>query len=58
MNLDFAFFFNSALLGLGLSAASLLIFGADDFLLPAMAAIMVCLAIFQRIIERRGGADA
>jgi len=48
----------SALLGLGLSAASLLIFGADDFLLPAMAAIMVCLAIFQRIIERRGGADA
>ena len=48
----------SALLGLGLSVASLLIFGADDFLLPAMAAIMASLALLQKPIARQGGFDA
>ena len=45
----------SALLGLGLSIASLLIFGADDFLLPAMAAILGSLALLRKPISRKGG---
>lgn len=48
----------SALLGLACSIISLLIFGADDFLLPAMAAILGFLALLQKPIERKGGADA
>lgn len=51
----------SALLGLGLSTASLLLFGADNFLLPAMAAILAALALLRGPIERmeqRGGAGA
>lgn len=51
----------SALLGLGLSTASLLLFGADNFLLPAMAAILAALALLREPIERmeqRGGAGA
>ena len=47
-----------ALIGLGLSVLSLLIFGAEDFLLPAMAAILGALALLQGPIERKGGADA
>ncbi|MBP3410453.1 MAG: AzlC family ABC transporter permease, partial [Clostridia bacterium] len=38
----------SALLGLGLSVLSLVIFGAEDFLIPAMAAILGSLAILQK----------
>lgn len=45
----------SALLGLVLSVISLMIFGAEDFLLPAMAAIMGSLALLQKPIERKGG---
>ena len=52
----------SALAGLGLSVLSLLFFGAENFLLPAMAAILLALALMQKPIEarirRRGGADA
>ena len=52
----------SALAGLGLSVLSLWIFGAENFLLPAMAAILAALALLQRPIEarirRKGGADA
>ena len=48
----------SALLGLGLSILSLLIFGAEDFLLPAMAAILGSLALLRRPIERKGGMQA
>ena len=48
----------SALLGLGLSVLSLLLFGKDDFLLPTMAAILAALAFFIKPIERKGGADA
>lgn len=48
----------SAMLGLGLSAASLLIFGADNFLLPAMGAILAALALLRGPIEAKGGARA
>lgn len=47
----------SALLGLGLSVLSLVIFGAEDFLIPAMAAILGSLAILQKPIEKKGGAS-
>lgn len=48
----------SALLGLGLSVLSLVIFGAEDFLIPAMAAILGSLAILQKPIEKKGGESA
>lgn len=48
----------SALLGLGLSVLSLMIFGAEDFLIPAMAAILGSLAILQKPIEKKGGESA
>ena len=48
----------SALLGLGLSIISLVIFGSEDFLLPAMAAIMASLALLRKPIERKGGVQA
>lgn len=48
----------SALLGLGLSVLSLCIFGAEDFLIPAMVAIMASLAILQKPIEKKGGESA
>ena len=52
----------SALAGLGLSVLSLCVFGAENFLLPAMAAILLALALMQRSIEarirRKGGAGA
>lgn len=48
----------SAMIGLLLSAASLLVFGADDFLIPAMAAILAALALMQKPIEKKGGIDA
>ncbi len=48
----------SALIGLGLSVASLALFGADNFLLPAMGAILAALALLQGPIERKGGAGA
>ena len=37
-----------ALLGLGLSLASLLLFGAEDFLIPAMLAITCSLLLLRR----------
>ena len=48
----------SALIGLLLSVVSLLIFGSDDFLLPAMGAILGALAILQKPIEKKGGIEA
>ena len=48
----------SALLGLGLSVLSLVIFGKDDFLLPAMAAILASLALLKKNIEKNGGESA
>ena len=48
----------SAILGLGLSVLSLLIFGPDNFLIPAMIAILAALAILKKPIERKGGETA
>ena len=48
----------SALLGLGLSVLSLVIFGKEDFLIPAMGAILASLAILQKPIEKKGGEGA
>lgn len=47
-----------ALAGLGLSAASLMIFGADNFLLPAMGAILIALTLLRKPIERREAAKS
>jgi len=41
-----------ALIGLGASAVSLLIFGADNFIIPAMILIVVCLTIFRRQLSK------
>ena len=48
----------SAMIGLGFSVLSLLIFGPDNFLLPSMGAILAALAILQKPIERKGGEAA
>ncbi|MCM1462552.1 MAG: AzlC family ABC transporter permease [Bacteroides sp.] len=40
-----------ALAGLGLSLLSLLVFGADGFILPAMAAILLFLTVLRRPLE-------
>lgn len=42
----------SAMLGLGLSALCLAVFGPDRFLLPAMAAILAALALLRKNIEQ------
>lgn len=42
-----------ALLGLGLSLASLLIFGAENFIIPAMAAILGVLTLLRPVMEAR-----
>ncbi|MCM1134389.1 MAG: azaleucine resistance protein AzlC [Clostridium sp.] len=46
----------SALLGLGLSLVSLLLFGADNFIIPAMAAILGVLTLARPVMEK--GAEA
>ncbi len=43
----------SALLGLGLSLLCLLLFGADNFLIPAMAMILFVLTLLRRPLEKR-----
>lgn len=44
----------SALLGLGLSLLSLLVFGADNFIIPAMIGILAMLTLFRKPIEKGG----
>ena len=44
----------SALLGLGLSAVCLLVFGAEDFVIPAMAAILGVLTLLRAPLEKGG----
>lgn len=46
----------SALLGLGISLLCLIAFGADSFIIPAMAAILCALTVLRKPIE--GGNDA
>ena len=44
----------SALLGLGLSALSLLVFGQEHFVIPAMAALLGVLTLLRAPLEKRG----
>ena len=48
----------SAMIGLGLSVLSLAAFGPNNFLLPAMGAILAALALLKGPIERNGGEAA
>ncbi len=41
-----------ALLGLGLSLVCLLVFGTDNFMIPAMIAILLSLTLFRKPLER------
>lgn len=45
-----------ALIGLGISVVCLVVFGADKFLIPAMAGIALCLFLFRRQIMKGGAA--
>lgn len=44
----------SSLVGVGLSAVCLLAFGAENFILPAMAAVLVVLTVLRGRLERGG----
>lgn len=44
----------SELLGLGLSLLCLLVFGAENFIIPSMMAILVCLTAIRRPLEKGG----
>ena len=49
----------SSLLGIGLSVLSLIAFGADGFLIPAMLSILAVLTLLRRPLEKtKGGARA
>ena len=43
---------SSALIGLGAATVSLLFFGADNFIIPAMVLIIVCLVAFRRQLAK------
>ncbi len=47
----------SSILGLALSALSLIIFGADNFIIPAMAAILAALTALRGTLEKGGAAE-
>ena len=44
----------SAVIGVGVSALCLLIFGADSFMIPTMACILCLLTVFRQSIEKAG----
>lgn len=44
----------SALLGIGLSLVCLIVFGADNFIIPSMIAILGVLTLFRKPIEKGG----
>lgn len=46
--------YTSAVLGLVLSALCLIIFGADDFIIPAMIAILGVLTLLRGPMEKGG----
>ena len=51
--------YESSLLGIGLSVLSLIAFGADGFLIPAMLSILAVLTLLRRPLEKtKGGACA
>ncbi|MDD6262130.1 MAG: AzlC family ABC transporter permease [Clostridiales bacterium] len=45
----------TALIGLGVSAVCLVIFGPDMFMIPTMICILALLTVFKKSIERSGG---
>ncbi|MDO4289577.1 MAG: branched-chain amino acid transporter AzlC, partial [Eubacterium sp.] len=47
----------SALLGLGLSLLCLVVFGADNFIIPSMAAILIVLTAIRNPLEKAGVSD-
>ena len=48
----------SALIGLGLSVLCLVIFGAENFMIPSMVAILVVLTAFRRPLDRQQDTEA
>jgi 4-azaleucine resistance transporter AzlC len=44
----------SALVGLGLSIACLVVFGGENFIIPAMAAILGTLTALRKPMEKEG----
>lgn len=46
--------YTALLLGLGLSLASLLLFGRDNFIIPAMAAMLLILTVIRKALEKGG----
>jgi 4-azaleucine resistance transporter AzlC len=48
----------SAYIGLGVSAACLLLFGADSFMIPTMVVIIALLAAFRKSLEKREVAES
>ena len=46
---------HTAFIGLFASAACLAVFGADSFMIPTMACILVLLTVFRKPIEKAGG---
>ncbi|GGN99531.1 azaleucine resistance protein AzlC [Saccharibacillus kuerlensis] len=44
---------DSALLGIGISVLSLIVFGADKFIVPAMIAILAVLTLTRKALERK-----
>lgn len=46
----------ASILGLGISAVCLVAFGADDFMIPSMAALLIALTLLRRPLEK-GGED-
>ena len=44
----------SSILGLCISVICLAVFGADDFIIPSMAAILISLTLIRRFIEKDG----
>lgn len=45
----------TALMGFIFSIGSLLIFGADNFIIPAMVGMLVALTVLRKPIEKAGG---
>ena len=46
----------SALVGLAASTVCLVLFGAEDFIIPAMLAILGCLTLLRGTLERKEAA--
>ncbi len=45
----------TALIGIGVSLLSLLVFGKDSFVIPAMAGMLAIITLFRKPIEKAGG---